>query len=128
MTKIILNTGDWFLVEIIEICEPANAESSDDSKRVTTWGSYILINAPTPSKAFDKAVKIGKIGAYSFKSRGKIMKWKFAGIGDLLPIYEDLKDGSEIMWRDYGNIRAKRIDKIVKTKKELLKDIKLKKD
>jgi hypothetical protein len=56
------------------------------------------------------------------------MKWKFAGIGDLLPIYEDLEDGAEIMWTDYGYISAKRTDRIVKTKRELLKGIKLKKN
>jgi hypothetical protein len=56
------------------------------------------------------------------------MKWKFVGIGDLLPIYEDIENGAEIMWRDYGNIQAKRIKKIVSSKKELLKNIKLKKD
>lgn len=128
MAKKIVNKGDWFLVEVIEICEPANADISDTSRRATTWGNCLLINASTPSKAFDKAVKIGKAGNYSFKGRGEKMKWKFAGIGDLLPIYEDLADGTEIMWRDYGNIQSKRIDKIVKTKKELLKDIKLKKE
>ena len=128
MTKKIKNKGDWFLVEVIEICEPANAKTTDPLRRATTWGNYILINATTSSKAFDKAVKVGKSGAYSFKGRDQKMKWIFAGIGDLLPIYEDLEDGAEIMWRDYGYIRAKRIDKIVQTKKELLKDIKLKKD
>ena len=126
MTKKILNKGDWFLVEVIEICEPANADTSDDLRRATTWGNYILINAPTPSKAFDKAVKVGKSESYTFKGRDQKMKWKFAGIGDILPIYEDIEDVAEIMWRDYGNIRAKRIDKIVQTKKELLKNIKLK--
>jgi hypothetical protein len=128
MTKKILNKGDWFLVEIIEMCEPEKVDTLNSDRRATTWGNYVLINAETPSKAFDKAVKIGKSGTYSFKSRGEKMKWKFAGIGDLLPIYEDLEDGAEILWRDYGNIRAKRIDKIVQTKKELLKNIKLKKD
>lgn len=128
MRKKISNKGDWFLVEIIEICEPANADIKNPERRATTWGNYILINAKTPSEAFDKAVKIGKAGSYSFKSHEEKMKWKFAGIGDLLPIYEDIEDGAEILWKDYGNIQAKRVTKIVQTKKELLKDIKLKKN
>lgn len=126
MTKKIVNKGDWFLAEVIETCEPAGPGTHSFPKRITTWGNYILINALTPSQAFDKAVAIGKAGAYTFKSRNKKMKWKFAGIGDLLPIYEDIADGAEIMWRDYGNIGEKRIGSIVKSKKELLKGIKLK--
>jgi hypothetical protein len=73
-------------------------------------------------------VKIGKSGNYTFKSYGGEMKWKFAGIGDLLPIYEDIEDGAEIMWTDYGTISAKRKDRITKTKRELLKGLKLKKN
>jgi hypothetical protein len=127
MAKKIKNKGDWFLVEVIEMCEPAKADILDPLRRVTTWGNYILINAPTPSEAYDKAFKIGKSGSYTFKGHGQKMKWKFAGIGDLLPIYEDIEDGAEIIWRDYGYIRAKRVNNIVQTKKELLKGIKLKK-
>jgi hypothetical protein len=54
------------------------------------------------------------------------MKSEFLGIGDLLPIYEDLEDGAEILWHDYGFISAKRSEKIVKTKKELMSGLKLK--
>jgi hypothetical protein len=128
MTKKIKNIGDWFLAEIIEICEPSKTDKKDLKRRATTYGNYILINAATPSDAYDKAVIIGKSYSYSFKSRNQKMKWKFVGIGDLLPIYEDIENGAEIMWRDYGNIQAKRIKKIVSSKKELLKNIKLKKD
>ena len=128
MTNKIVNKGDWFLVEIIEMCEPAITDKTNPLRRATTWGNYHLIKADSPAMAYDKAVKIGKTGNYSFKSSGEKMKWKFAGIGDLLPIYEDLEDGAEIMWTDDGYISAKRTDRIVKTKRELLKGIKLKKN
>jgi hypothetical protein len=125
MAKRIINKGDWFLVEIIEVCEPVKVNSTS---RVTTWGNYCLICAKTPAEAYDKAVKAGKRGNYIFTSNGSKMRWKFAGIGNLLPIYEDLEDGAEIMWNDYGYIGKKRVKKIVSSKKKLLKGIKLKKD
>jgi hypothetical protein len=60
MTNKIINSGDWFLVEIIEKYEPIDADKTQELRRVTTWGNYHLINAETPSQAYDKAVKIGK--------------------------------------------------------------------
>jgi hypothetical protein len=127
MTKKITNNGDWFLVEIIEKYEPIDTDKTQELRRVTTWGNYHLINAETPSKAYDKAVKIGKMSNYKFTNSDKMkMKSEFLGIGDLLPIYEDLEDGAEIMWHDYGSISAKRSDRIAKTKKELLSGLKLK--
>ncbi len=127
MTNKINNNGDWFLVEIIEKLEPVDVDKTQELRRVTTWGNYHLINAVTPSQAYDKAVKIGKRSNYKFTNSDKIkMKSEFLGIGDLLPIYEDLEDGAEILWHDYGFISAKRSDKIVKTKKELMSGLKLK--
>ena len=127
MAKKIINTGDWFLVEIIETCEPVAADKTKELRRVTTWGNYHLINAATPSQAYDKAVEIGKRSNYKYTSQNKLkMKSKFLGIGDLLPIYEDLEHGAEILWHDYGDISAKRSDKIVRTKKELMSGLKLK--
>ncbi len=126
MAKII-NKGDWFLVEIVEKFEPADSNKLQELRRVTTWGNYHLINAKTPSEAYDKAIKIGKTSNYNFINQDKIqMKSEFLGIGDLLPIYEDLEDGAEILWNDYGFISSKRSKKIVRTKKELISRIKLK--
>ena len=51
------------------------------------------------------------------------MENSFVGIGELLPIYEDIEDGAEIMWTDYGNISNRRAERFVKNKKELLESI-----
>jgi hypothetical protein len=127
MVDKIINKGNWFLVQIIERCEPLNADLSKPLRRCTVWGNYHLIKATSPAMAYDKAEKLGKEGNYNFKNADKSdMKWEFIGIGDILPIYEDLEDNAEIMWTDYGLISAKRSDRFVRTKEELLKDIKLK--
>ena len=124
----IINKGNWFLVEIIERCEPVDNDISKPLRRCTVWGNMHLIQAPSPEKAFDKAEKLGKEGNYAFKNVDKLdMKWEFVGIGDILPIYEDIEDKAELMWTDYGFISAKRSERFVKTKTELLKNIKPKK-
>jgi hypothetical protein len=129
MTNKIINNGDWFLVEIIEIYEPVDSNKMQELRRVTAYGNYHLINAATPSRAYEKAVKIGKHSNYKFTNSDKIkMKSKFLGIGDLLPICENIQDGAEIMWNNYGFISARSSEKKVRTKKDLISNFKLKQE
>ena len=70
-------------------------------------------------------MKIGKEGEYKFTNTDKIeMEWIFVGIGELLPIYDDnIEDGAEIMWKDYGFISDRRTKRFIFDKKELLNNI-----
>lgn len=124
--KISNENGNWYIVEIIEKCEPVDRNEKQDLRRVTTWGNHHLIKANSPEKAFDKAVKLGKESEYKFINTDKIeMEWIFVGIGELLPIYDDnIEDGTELMWRDYGFISDRRTKRLVFDKKEFLKDFK----
>ncbi|MDX5585995.1 MAG: DUF4288 domain-containing protein [Aureibaculum sp.] len=124
--KISNENGNWYIVEIIEKCEPVNRNKKQDLRRVTTWGNHHMIKASSPEKAFDKAVKLGKEAEYKFMNTDKTeMEWIFVGIGELLPIYdENIEDGTELMWRDYGFISDRRTKRLVFNKKELLKDFK----
>ena len=123
--KISNKNGNWFIVEIIAKCEPVERNEKQELRRVTTWGNHHLIKADSPEKAFDKAVKLGKEAEYKFTNCDKIeMEWIFVGIGELLPIYEDIEDGAELMWNDYGFISNRRTMKMPYKKKELMKLIK----
>lgn len=94
---------------------------------MTTWGNHILIKANSVDKAFDKAVKIGKEGEYKFLNTENIeMQWVFVGIGELLPIYENIEDGAELMWKDYGYISNKRTMRMAYEKSEILDLLKVK--
>ena len=125
MEKISNKNGNWFIVEIIEKCEPVKRDENQGLRRVTTWGNHHLIKADSPEKAFDKAVKLGKEAEYKFTNTDKVeMEWIFVGIGELLPIYEDIEDGAEIMWNDYGFISNRRTMRMSYEKKELMKLIK----
>ena len=123
--KISNHNGNWYIVEIIEKCEPVNRNENQDLRRVTTWGNHHLIKADSPEKAYDKAVKLGKESEYIFTNTDKIeMEWIFVGIGELLPIYEDIEDGAELMWNDYGFISNRRTMRMPYEKKELMELIK----
>lgn len=123
--KISNQNKNWYIVEILEKCEPVIRNEENDLRRVTTWGNHHLIKADSPKQAFDKAVILGKEKNYKFINSDKIeMESIFVGIGELIPIYEDIEDGSELMWTNYGFISNRRTMKMPYKKKELLETIK----
>jgi len=122
--KISNQNKQWYLVEVIEKCEPVDKDKTSDLRRVTTWGNIHLIKAISSEEAYDKGVKIGKGGAFKFNNSDNVeMEWSFVGIGDLLLIHEDIEDGAELMWTDYGDITNKRAQSFAKSKEELVRNI-----
>ncbi|MBY0487699.1 MAG: DUF4288 domain-containing protein [Flavobacteriaceae bacterium] len=110
---------------MIEKYEPVNRNEENDLRRVTTYGNHHLIKADSPEEAFDKAVKLGEKTNYKFINSDELeMESSFVGIGELLPIYEDIEDGAELMWTDYGFISNRRTMKIPNKKEEILNLIK----
>lgn len=125
--KIAIKNNNWYIVEIIEKCEPVIRNENQDLRRVSTWGNFHIVKAETPKIAYEKAVKIGKDAEFKFINSDKVeMEWIFVGIGNLIPIYEDIQDGSEIMWEDYGFISNRRAERFALSEKELLENVKLK--
>lgn len=127
--KISNKNREWYIVEIIEKCEPPIHNESQDLRRVKTWGNHHLIRAKSGEEAYEKAITLGKEGEFRFiNSDGLELEWSFVGIGDIIPIYEDnIEDGTEIMWTDYGNISNRKAERFARDKKDLLQSIKPKK-
>jgi len=126
MEKIDNSKGQWYFAEIIIRFEPVERDEANNLRRGTTWGNFHLIKAGSPEEAYAKAEKLGKDHNYTYPSHGREIASVFAGVGDLLPIYEDIEDGAEIMYRDYGFISSKKAKRLVSTKEELLGGIKSK--
>lgn len=122
--KISNANGNWFIAEIIAICEPANVNQQQDLRRCTVGGSYCLIKAHSPEAAYDKAEKLGKEGEHQFTSEGMEMRWSYGGIKNLLPVYDDIEDGAELIWADYGFISHRKARQLVTSKEDFLKEIK----
>jgi hypothetical protein len=124
--KISNEKGNWFVAEIIEKREPVESKKENDLRRVVTWGNFHLIKAETPKLAYEKAVKIGKDAEIKFTNSDNIeMEYTFVGIADLIPIYDDnIEDGCEIMWTDYGSISNRKAEKFARNEKEILENIK----
>tara|TARA_R110002073_G_scaffold77735_5_gene188046 strand:- start:286 stop:528 length:243 start_codon:yes stop_codon:yes gene_type:complete len=73
------------------------------------------------SEAYDKLVQEAKLDSKPYKggSEGVPVKWIFEGVTELLPIYEELEDGAELMYREHSRTKLKNLRKRVLTKKEL---------
>ena len=87
------------------------------------WENLVLIQAPDLASAYDKAAALGKTCEDDdtwYDDRGRL-RHVFDGIAALLPIYEDLEDGAEVMWTDHGEMTAAKAKRMVRTKRQLLR-------
>ncbi|WP_020412077.1 DUF4288 domain-containing protein [Microbulbifer variabilis] len=106
---------DWYLVSAILSFEK-NTEESHDYRSV--WENTYLVRANSPQVAFDKGLMFAKNDEEKIEYKGKPGTWKLKGIREVLPIYESLEDGSEIMWTDRGKMNFSEIDSKVISKEE----------
>jgi hypothetical protein len=60
-----------------------------------------------------------KFGGAGMPSKTHGGEWRFVGISMLLPIYEELEDGSEILWEKDEVMSVARIKTLVKSKRQL---------
>lgn len=77
----------------------------DSNERVKVWESTILVQAQSPKKAIEEAIRIGKCKEREFRAEGD---WKcqtrFGGVTRLSPIHDPLVSGSEVDWLDLTGI------------------------
>lgn len=109
-----------YLLRFVEVDETG---VDDPEKRFSTWENTIIIKADSLSEAYDKAVQIAMRETESYKGGeppGVDVQWVFEGITDLLPIYENLADGAEIMWASHGPRKLKNIRRCTRTKDDFI--------
>jgi hypothetical protein len=69
-------------------------------------------------RAYDKVTAVARGHTEPHKGcapPGVEVKWVFEGVSQLLPIYEEIEDGSELMWSEYTR-KLKNVRKKVRTK------------
>lgn len=112
---------DWYvgtyLSRFIEIEEELN---NDPEKRFATWENTVIVRAANLDEAYEKVEKIGVEHAEPYKGglEGIPVQWEYLGIIELLPIYEALEDGAEIMWTSNYPRKLKNLKTMVKQKNE----------
>ena len=109
------STGWWIFREVMQWVSKRQKKLSTTS-RCLVWENTRLICARNREQAYRKAITLGRLGHPS-KTKGG--EWRFAGISMLLPVYEEIEDGAEILWTDHGLLPIRKIKKLIKTKPRL---------
>lgn len=112
---------DWYvasyLIRFTEINDPNN---EDPEEMFISWENTIIVRATNLDEAYDKAIKIAleTTEPYLGGPDATPVQWVFEGITELLPIYEELNDGAEIMWAKYRPRKLKNLQKQVRKRNE----------
>ena len=101
---------DWyvgsFLMRFIEL---ENNNNDDLEEQFLAWENTVIVEAKSMDEAYNKISKIAEQDMKPYKGgdKGVPVQWVFEGITELLPIYEKLEDGSEIMWTEHPKEKLK---------------------
>ena len=110
-----------YIIRFIEL----NENSNDDlEKKFLAWENTKIIKASSLDEAYDKLVEEAQSETEPYKGGkdGVPVQWVFEGVTELLPIYEKLEDGAEIMYREHNPTKLKNLRKRVKEKSEIYQD------
>jgi len=80
---------------------------------VSGVGKYAIDLCSKSRTSLSEGAKTWSAGL-SFEDEGG--EWRFVGTSTLLPVYEEIEDGAEILWTEYGALPIRTIKKLVKKK------------
>jgi Domain of unknown function (DUF4288) len=114
----------WWVASYIERFEFRDARPSSPKARCLGWENMILVRAKTRDIAYRRALAVARSKTTRRWRRygdppGRLGRWVFEGLTNLLPVYEPLRHGAEIVWTDHGNLALGDIRRRVKRKREL---------
>ena len=110
------NHTGWWLFEEVQQWVSNRQKRLSATSRCLVYINLRVVRAESRDEAYRKAVEFGQAGMPS-KTKGG--EWRFAGISMLLPIYDKIEDGSEILWKLRRLMPVARIKRRVKSKRQL---------
>lgn len=114
----------WWIASYIQRLEWKDSPPRTSRSRCLAWENTIVIKATDRQSAHRKAIRFGKRSANDKwetlgEPPGRLGRWVFEGITSLLPIYEPLDDGSEILWNEHSSITIESVRRRVRPKLSL---------
>lgn len=111
----------WWVAILVERLELKGEDRKNLNRRCTFDENIHLIKAKDRDEAYQKAMNLGKVGhnlKMTFED-GTKGGWVFEGVSELLPIYDELEDGAEILWTRHFSKAVKTAKAMVRKKSEL---------
>lgn len=109
----------WYLVSyLLRFVELNDEHKDNDEARFLSWENSILVRAQTLDEAYARGLKMARETAKPYKGgpSGVPVQWKLVGVTDVLPIYEELQDGAEILWTERAPRKLKNLKMMVRPK------------
>jgi len=106
----------WYVVSyLLRFVELNDDQKDDDEARFLSWENTILVRAQTLDEAYDKGMTIARENVAPYKGglEGVPVQWQLVGITDVLPIYEELEDGAEIVWAEHAPRKLRNLKRMV---------------
>lgn len=102
--------------------KPDRSDIEDEAARFLVWENTVLVKADSLGAAYDRVTDIAQENTDPSKGGDDAIdaQWVFEGILDVVPIYEDLQDGCEILWAQRSPRALKNIRSSAITKEDLL--------
>lgn len=112
----------WWIASYVELACWDDEPEGDEDIRGRVWENTIILQAEDRESAFDKAMQLAGNNESQFDDGdvdGRKGRWRLVGLSSLLPIYDELADGAEVLWTDHGVISLREARRFVKDKQEL---------
>jgi hypothetical protein len=112
----------WWIVSYLQRFEYYDEDRRNPNRRCLAWENTILIKAGDREEAWRKAMAEGRAGQGSEawdEDTGRKGCWRFEGLTSLLPVYDKLEDGAEVLWTQHAGRSVRKIRAMVKGKRQL---------
>ena len=104
----------WYVAEIV-----MEIMVKGESRNVVHL-NLVLLLAPSAESAYKKALRLGKRSETSYENpAGRRVSHRFRGIASLEEMYEPLKDGSEITFRQFIGLKKSEVGKLATPQEKL---------
>lgn len=92
----------WYIASLIFRFRPSDP-GFDDHEDCYGLENWYLFQGEDEDEIVYKAAKMAKeeCDIHSTRSDGAVGYFECLGIGDLLPVYDEIEDGCEVLWAEY---------------------------
>jgi len=112
----------WWVATLILRFQYVGEDVSNPRHRCMADENLVLIKAKDREEAYRKALRLGEAEEdveLSDSTTGRRGYFVFEGLSSLLPVYDEIEDGAELLWTRHSNITVGRVQSWVRDKSGL---------
>lgn len=112
----------WWVASYVLRAAWDDEPNSDPAATFLVWENTIILRSSERGEAYAKAFRLAGESQSEFEDSERPERkgrWIFEGLTSLLPIYDELEDGAEILWEEHEAVPMEKLRSWVKSKLEL---------